>query len=80
MRARIAASAAPSVTAGSTRCASVPVPGDRQPAELDGEQDREQRPEPEVRHRDADERERHRGVIDRRCLETPREDAERDAQ
>ena len=26
MRARIAASAAPSVTAGSTRCASVPVP------------------------------------------------------
>ena len=79
MRARIAASAAPSVTAGSTRCASAGA-RHRQPAELHREHDRQQRAQPEVRHRDAGERERHRGLIDRapaiqrarRCRAAPR--------
>ena len=43
IRARIAASAAPSVTAGSTRCAERARARHRQPAELDREHDRQQR-------------------------------------
>ena len=43
MRARIAASAAPSETAGSTRCAERAAARHRQPAKLDREDDRQQR-------------------------------------
>jgi hypothetical protein len=39
-------------------------PGDWQPAELDGENNREQRSEPEIRHRDPDQCERRGDVID----------------
>ena len=52
MRARIAASAAPSEIAGRTRCARRAAARNRQPSELDGKDDRQQRPQPEVRNRD----------------------------
>ncbi len=50
---------------------------DRQPAELDGKHNREQRPEPEVRNRDTDERQRHRAVVDGRAAPDGGDDAER---
>ena len=67
MRARMAASAAPSVDRGQHEMRKRPAPADRQPAELDGKHNREQRPKPEVRNRDADERQGHRAVVDRPC-------------
>ena len=56
MRARIAASAAPSDTAGSTRWRPRAAPRDRQPLQLHRKDDRQQGAEPEVRYRDAGQR------------------------
>ena len=49
----------------------MPVPGTGSQPELHREHDRQQRTEPEVRHRDADQRHRHRGLIDGRAPRTP---------
>ncbi len=56
-----------------------PRPGaaDGQPAERDAEQHREQRTQPEIRHRHAGQRKRHGGLIDRAPAEQRREHAER---
>ena len=66
MRAVIAASAAPSVTRRQHQVRQRAGPGHRQPAQLHGKHDRQQRAQPEVRHRHAGQRQRHGGVVDRR--------------
>ena len=73
----MAASAAPSVDRRQHEMRERPASADRQPAELDGKHDREQRPQPEVRNRDADERQRHRAVVDGRAAPDGGDDAER---
>ncbi len=55
-------------------CAS---PGDWQPAELDGEDNREQWSEPEIRHRDPDQCERRGDVIDEGAGADRRDHAQR---
>ena len=54
-----------------------PASANRQPAELDGKHNRKQRPKPEVRNRDADERQRHCAVVDGRAAPDGRDNAER---
>ena len=77
MRARMAASAAPSVTAGSTRCASVPRPPTGSQPSSTANTIASKRPKPEIRNRDADERQRHRAVVDDRAAPDGGDDAER---